>query len=72
MFTQRSDYSVEISVAPTSGFNEDDKERILATVRANLPGLEVSLQLVGEIPRTTANKWRPVVSEVQHIKNNAA
>jgi phenylacetate-CoA ligase len=64
MFVQRADYSVEISIAPRSGFSQEGNERILATVRANLPGLRVNTVLVDEVPRTAANKWRPVVSEV--------
>lgn len=66
MFLQRSNYSVELQIVPRNGFGEDARRGILATVAANLPSLEVSLVLVDNIPRTKANKWRPVVSEVQH------
>ena len=72
MFVQRPDYSVEISIAPKTGFSKDANESILETVRANLPGLEISSQLVDEIPRTKANKWRPVVSEVDLSRGHAA
>lgn len=65
MFTQRSDYSVEIKIVPKSDFAEWSRRAILATVCANLPGLEITTVLVDEIPRTRANKWRPVVSEVE-------
>jgi phenylacetate-CoA ligase len=64
MFTQRKDYSIEIKIVPRDGFGEHSRLRILATVQANLPGLTITTQLVDEIPRTRANKWRPVVSEV--------
>ena len=64
MFTQRKDYSIEIKIVPRDGFGEHSRRRILATVQANLPGLNITTQLVDEIPRTRANKWRPVVSEV--------
>ncbi|MGA9771356.1 MAG: hypothetical protein WBV94_20140 [Blastocatellia bacterium] len=65
MFTQRADYSVEIKIVPKSEFAEWSRRAILATVGANLPGLEITTVLVDEIPRTKANKWRPVVSEVE-------
>lgn len=65
MFTQHSDYSVEIKIVPKSEFEEWNRRGILATVGANLPGLDITTVLVDEIPRTKANKWRPVVSEVE-------
>lgn len=64
MFVQRPDYSVELKVVPRNGFGEESRRSILATVAANLPGLNVSLALVDEIERTKANKWRPVISHV--------
>jgi len=72
MFIQRSDYSIEIRIAPTTRFTDEAGAKILDIVRANLPGLKVSLQLVSQIPRTAANKWRPVVSEVRIVKDNVA
>jgi phenylacetate-CoA ligase len=65
MFLQRPDYSVELQVIPQNNFGEDARRSILETVAANLPGLPVSLALVQSIPRTKANKLRPVVSEVK-------
>jgi phenylacetate-CoA ligase len=64
MFVQRADYSIEIKIAPRTGFNSTAIESIVEKVRANLPGLEVTTLLVDKIPRTKANKWRPVVCEV--------
>lgn len=64
MFTQRSDYSVEIKIVPKIEFEEQSRRRMLATVGTNLPGLAITTVLVDEIPRTKSNKWRPVVSEV--------
>ena len=72
MFIQRPDYSVEIRIAPRNGFSEDANERILATVQANLPGLRISTLIVEEVPRTRANKWRPVISEVDVSRGHAA
>jgi phenylacetate-CoA ligase len=72
MFVQRPDYSVEISIVPKNGFSEDANERILETVQANLPGLKISTLVVDEVPRTRANKWRPVVSEVAASRGHAA
>jgi hypothetical protein len=34
-------------------------------VTANLPGLDVRVKTVAEIPRTRASKWQFVVSEVR-------
>lgn len=70
MFLQRPDYSVELQVIPQNNFGEDARRSILETVAANLPGLSVSLALVESIPRTKANKLRPVVSEVKRPEGN--
>ncbi|HEX8131697.1 MAG TPA: hypothetical protein VF527_21560 [Pyrinomonadaceae bacterium] len=70
MLLQRSDYSVELQVIPQNNFGEDARRSILETVEANLPGLSVSLALVHSIPRTKANKLRPVVSEVKRTEGN--
>jgi len=60
---QHPDLRVELRLVPASGFTTESQQQILQTVRANLPGLEVRLALVDNIPRTKANKLRPVVSE---------
>lgn len=65
MCIQRADYSVQLNIVPTSGLSEEDKRKILDTMGVNLPGLEISISIVDEIPRTAANKWQPVVSEVR-------
>lgn len=65
MFLQRPDYSVELQLVPDGNFVEESRASIQATVSANLPGLRVHVVLVDAIPRTKANKWRPVVSEVE-------
>jgi hypothetical protein len=57
-------------VIPQNNFGEDSRRSILETVEANLPGLRVSLALVQSIPRTRANKLRPVVSEVERTEGN--
>jgi hypothetical protein len=65
MCVQRADYSVQLQIVPRNGFSEENKQRILDTMGVNLPGLELSISIVEEIPRTAANKWQPVVSEVK-------
>ncbi|MDT5159241.1 MAG: hypothetical protein QOH51_3598 [Acidobacteriota bacterium] len=72
MFIQRPDYTVELRVVPKSGFADDARRGISAAVAANLPGLELEIVLVDSIPRTRANKWRPVVSEVTPPKGGAS
>jgi phenylacetate-CoA ligase len=72
MFIQRPDYTVELRVVPKNGFADDARRGISAAVAANLPGLELEIVLVDSIPRTRANKWRPVVSEVTPPKGGAS
>jgi len=61
---QYADFSVVVRIVPRNGFTEESRESILQLLGANLPGLNVSLQLVEAIQRTASNKWRPVISEV--------
>jgi len=70
MFHQKPDYSVELSIIPKDGFDENNGLEIISTVTSNLPGIPISLCLVDQIPRTKANKWRPVLSEVKPISRN--
>jgi phenylacetate-CoA ligase len=63
MFVQREDYTVELRVVPRDGFDDEVGRRIIQTFSKSLPGIVVSIALVQEIPRTRANKWRPVISE---------
>jgi phenylacetate-CoA ligase len=72
MFTQRRDYSVEIKIVPKTEFSAHSRRQLLATVQANLPGLKIATTMVDEIPRTKANKWRPVVSEVEGALKKSA
>jgi phenylacetate-CoA ligase len=64
MLVQHEDYSVDLKVIAGPGFDDSHRAEILSIVSANLPGLRVAVEIVEEIPRTAANKWRPVVSEV--------
>lgn len=65
VFLQRADYSIEIQIVPRNGFAEESRRSMMNTISANLPGLEIRIALVEEITRTRANKWRPVVSEIE-------
>jgi phenylacetate-CoA ligase len=64
-FVQQRDYSIQLSIIPQSGFQEESRERILRALRANLEELPVSILLVERIERNKANKWRPVISHVK-------
>jgi phenylacetate-CoA ligase len=64
---QDSDYSVHIQIVPLQHFCEDNRTSILNIVCANLPGLPVTLALSQSIPKTRANKWRPVESRLNHV-----
>jgi phenylacetate-CoA ligase len=65
LFLQRSDFSVELQIIPQNGFDEESRSEILHTLNANLPGLQVLIKLTDSIIRNKANKWRPVISEVE-------
>ena len=62
---QRLDRSVEVRLVPSPNFTSENQRQILETLRANLPGVDVRLALVDRIPRSQANKLRPVVSELR-------
>ena len=64
MLIQAEDYSVELQIIPKNGFDAEEKAAIIRTIAANLEGLPVNLKQVEAIPRTKANKWRPVMSKV--------
>jgi hypothetical protein len=65
VFFQRADYSIEIRIVPKNGFAEEHRNSILKTVAANLPGVNISIEIVRHIERAAANKWRPVMSEIK-------
>ena len=62
---QREDYSVELQIVPQNGFNEDNRRQIEQTLKANLPGLPITIELKDAVVRTKSNKWRPVISEAR-------
>jgi phenylacetate-coenzyme A ligase PaaK-like adenylate-forming protein len=70
--TQRPDYSVQLKIVPKDPFEQEACKAIRSTIAANLPGLELTIEIVDEIPRTRANKQRPVVSEVEPITTRLA
>ena len=65
VFRQAENYSVELQIVPKEQFTETDRQNILQAIRTNLKNLTADVKLVKEIPRTKANKWRPVISEVK-------
>jgi len=71
MLLQRPDYSVHLMIVPKNGFGEESRRQIEKIVTANLPGLDLRIELVEQVPRTRANKWRPVVSEVKLTKEES-
>jgi phenylacetate-CoA ligase len=62
---QQSDYSIDLSIVPQSGFGDHSRAGILAALGANLERLPVRILLVEGIERSQANKWRPVISHVK-------
>lgn len=61
---QHADYRVTVRIVAGADYGESTRAAILDTLRANLPRLDVSAEEVAAIPRSTANKWRPVISDV--------
>lgn len=72
MLHQKADYSVRLMIVPKAGFSEESMRAITGIVTSNLPGLPVTVDLVDQVPRTRANKWRPVVSDVEWAVEEAA
>lgn len=71
-FVQHSDYSIELSIVPQSGFGDHSRAGILAALRANLERLPVRILLVEDIERSKSNKWRPVISHVKPKEYSAS
>jgi phenylacetate-CoA ligase len=68
MVVQQEDFSVQVKILPDDKFSSAAETEILQTIAENLPGLQVKVAVVDAIPRTAANKWRPVVSYVASQK----
>ena len=62
---QRDDASVTVRLVPAPTFGEGNRAGILRTLRDNLDGLSVSVELCEALPRTRANKVRFVLSEIE-------
>lgn len=60
---QAPDHSIELRLVPTEAFDAAAESAIIRTVRPNVGELPIRVRLVDAIPRTTANKWRPVLSD---------
>lgn len=61
---QAADYSVTVSVVLKDPAQRDALDRIEANLAGNLPDVPVTVVAVDDIPKTRANKWRPVVTHV--------
>jgi phenylacetate-CoA ligase len=72
MLHQRPDYSVRLLLVPKPDFNAESRRQIEHIVSSNLPGLDLKIELVEQVPRTRANKWRPVVSDVRRERSAEA
>jgi phenylacetate-CoA ligase len=65
LFLQRADHSVQLQLVPQQGFDDKSLHSIRDTLTANLPGLQIEIELKESVVRTKSNKWRPVISEVK-------
>ena len=64
LFWQRQDHSVELQIVPQKEFDDRCIRKIEETLKVNLPGLPIRIELKESVVRTKSNKWRPVISEV--------
>jgi phenylacetate-CoA ligase len=71
-FIQQADYSVNLHIVPQSGFGDESRQRILATLSSNIEALPIKIVVVERIERTRANKLRPVISHVQPLERKAS
>jgi phenylacetate-CoA ligase len=62
---QGEDFTIDVYVVPASGYEMKHGMLVADTLRGNVGGVDVRVRQVAEIPRTAANKWRPVVSHVR-------
>ena len=65
LFLQRADHSVQLQLVRQQGFDDQSLRSIRETLAANLPGLQIEIELKESVVRTKSNKWRPVISEVR-------
>jgi len=65
MVVQSEDYSVMVQIVPEPCFTTKDRAAMLSTIQSNLPGLPVEILFAESIPKTKANKWRPVTTDVK-------
>jgi len=64
MVIQEENYSVEVRIIPGKDFTKESFSQIRTTIEQNLPGLLIEFSLVDWVPKTQANKWRPVITRV--------
>lgn len=61
---QAPDYGVRVLIVADAAYTSETHATIGRTLRDNLPGINLEIRLVQDIPRTAAGKRRPVVSHV--------
>jgi phenylacetate-CoA ligase len=71
-FVQQADYSIDLSIVPQNGFCDQSRQGILAALASNLEELPINIMLVDCIERSTANKWRPVISHIKAMEYDAS
>ena len=67
---QNSLTHINVKVVPQQGFSPKDEEDVKGRVRQRLgAGVDVSVELVAEIPRTKAGKFKAVISNLSRDGN---
>jgi phenylacetate-CoA ligase len=62
---QRESYETELLLVPRAGFDAAQEAEIRRALEMNLPGIPFHIRHVEAIPRSTAGKWLPVLSDVR-------
>lgn len=60
---QAADYSIDVAIVPGADYTPDAAARVAQVLGGNLPGIPIHVHTTDAIPRSAANKWRPVITE---------
>ncbi len=68
---QKSLNNISVRFVPAPGFEDRVKQKIADRIRERMGKVDVAFQVVDEIPRTVAGKFRAVVSELSNDEKKA-
>jgi phenylacetate-CoA ligase len=65
---QESLNNISVRFVPTTGFEDGVKQKIADRIRERMGNVDVAFEVVDEIPRTKAGKFRAVVCELSYAE----